>query len=103
MMYGVDYSDPGLRRFINEYIKAGGSKDLVCYVGYFSRASKNEKMSTVSVQEMIKTIYDNCVTKYTPEETELYQRMVNVLASRIPKDEIRKKRTKIIKFTKEIK
>ena len=103
MMYGVDYSDPGLRRFINEYIKAGGSKDLVCYVGYFSRASKNEKMSTVSVQEMIKTIYDNCVTKYTPEETELHQRMVNVLASRIPKDEIRKKRTKIIKFTKEIK
>ena len=49
MMYGVDYSDPGLRSFIIEYIKAGGSKDLVCYIGYFSRASQSEKMDTIFI------------------------------------------------------
>lgn len=32
MAYGVDRSDPGLRLFMNEYIKAGGSKNLVCYI-----------------------------------------------------------------------
>ena len=46
MMYAVDRSDPGLRLFMNEYIKSGGSKDLECYVGYFSRASKKEKLDT---------------------------------------------------------
>lgn len=30
MMYAIDYSDPGLRLFINEYIKTGGCKDLEC-------------------------------------------------------------------------
>ncbi|MDD6879928.1 MAG: hypothetical protein PUD59_06915, partial [bacterium] len=94
MMYGVDYSDPGLRSFINEYIKAGGSKDLLCYVGYFSRASKNEKMDTVSVQEMIKKVHNDCITKYTPEETELHQRMINALASQIDQDEVRKEKVK---------
>ena len=80
MMYGVDYSDPGLRSFVIEYIKAGGSKDLLCYIGYFSRASQSEKMDTVSVAEILRTCHNDCVTKYTPEETALHQRMVNVLA-----------------------
>ena len=43
MKYGVDYSDPGLRSFILEYIKSGGRKDLKCYVGYFYRTNDNEK------------------------------------------------------------
>ena len=55
MMYAVDFSDPGLRLFMNEYIKAGGSKDLKCYVGYFSRASKNEKVYTTTIQDLILT------------------------------------------------
>ena len=55
MIYGIDYSDPGLRKFINEYIKAGGSKYLVCYVGYFSRPCKYKKFKTVSISEVLKT------------------------------------------------
>ena len=53
MMYGVDTSDPGLKQFVDEYIKAGGSKDLVCYGNYFSRSSKNEKLETIKVREII--------------------------------------------------
>lgn len=59
MMYGVNYSDPGLREFINEYIKAGGSTDLVCYVDYFVRKNKKEKTYTVSIQELIKYLHDD--------------------------------------------
>lgn len=81
MKYAIDYSDPGLRSFIIEYIKAGGFKNLVCYVGYFNRAHKNEKMDTVTIQEMLKTIHHDSLTKYTPEETELHQKIVNLLAN----------------------
>lgn len=102
MMYGVDYSDPGLRRFMNEYIKAGGSKDLICYVGYFSRASKNEKIDIVSMQELIQSIHNDCATKYTPEETKLYQRMVNALASQIDKDEIKKEEVKQLRLQRKL-
>lgn len=82
MMYGVDYSDPGLRDFINEYIKAGGSKDILCYEGYFNRACKSEPIATVSVQEMIKSL------KYTSEETTLHQKMVNALARQVEQEEV---------------
>lgn len=94
MMYGVDFTDPGLRSFINEYIKAGGSKDLVCYVDYFTRARQNQKMDTVTVQEMIKTVYNDCVTKYTEEETELHQRLVNALANKVDSNKVKKLRKK---------
>lgn len=92
MMYGIDDSDPDLREFINKYIKAGGSKYLICYVGYFSRARKNEKVDTVSIEELIKTVYNNYVSKYTSEETELHQRLVNVLARQIDNNELEKKK-----------
>jgi len=88
MMYGVDYSDPGLRRFINEYIKAGGSKDLICYVGYFSKKHKMQKLDTVSIQELLLTQGNNGIGFYTEEETEYHQRIVNALASQINQDEV---------------
>ena len=102
MMYGVDYSDPGLRKFINEYIKAGGSKDLLCYVGYFSRASKTEKIDIVSMQELIRSIHNDCATKYTPEETELHQRMVNALASQVDIEEIKKEKVKQLRLQRKL-
>lgn len=97
MIYGVDYSDPGLRRFINEYIKSGGSKDLICYVNYFSRAGKHEDLDTVSVQEMIKKVSNNAVTFYTLEEDKLHQELVNVLASQINYDVVKKEEKEEIK------
>lgn len=80
MAYGVDRTDPGLRLFINEYIKAGGSENLLCYNGYGSRASKYEKIPTVTVQELLKTQSNSASNLYTPEETELHQRLVNALS-----------------------
>ena len=102
MIYGVDYSDPGLRQFINEYIKAGGSKNLICYVGYFFRASKKEKIDTVSMQKLIQSVHHDCVTKYTPEETELHQRMVNALASQIDTDEVKKEEVKQLRLQRKL-
>ena len=100
MTYGVDYSDPGLRNFIIEYIKAGGSKDLVCYIGYFSRASQSEKIDTVSVGEILRTRHNDCATKFTPEETALHQRLVNALASQIDPEEVRKEKAKQLSLEK---
>lgn len=103
MMYGVDYQDPWLRIFINEYIKAGGSTDLLCYVGYFSRACKSEKMDTVSVQEMLKSFSNDCNVKYTPEETALHQRMVNALASQVDQDKVKKEEVKQLRLQRKLK
>lgn len=89
MMYAVDYSDPGLKKFLIEYIKAGGSKDLMCYVGYFSRISNDESLHTVSVESLLKTVHNNCEEKYTTEETALHQRFVDALSSQIDQEELR--------------
>ncbi len=95
MTYGVDYSDPGLRLFMNEYIKAGGSKELICYVNYFSRASKYEKLNTVTMRELIKTQWNNAATFYTPEEDELHQRLVNALSRQINHDDLSEEQKKV--------
>lgn len=102
MMYGVDYSDPGLRSFIIEYIKAGGSKDLVCYIGYFSKSSQNRKIDTVSVEEMLRTCHNDFVTKYTPEEAALYQRMINVLACQVDQEIVRKEEAKQLRLQRKL-
>ena len=102
MMYAVDNSDPGLRLFINEYIKAGGSKELECYVGYFSRASKKEKLNTISVQELILTQNNNAATFYTPEEGELHQRFVNAIASQLDQDVVKKKEVKQLRIKRKL-
>ena len=91
MMYGVNKSDPGLRLFMNEYIKAGGSKNLKCYVNYFSRTSKYEKLSTTTIQDLI------MFKDYTPEEKELHQKLVNSISSLINQEELLKEQEKIKK------
>ena len=80
MMYGVDCTSPGLRSFMNEYFKAGGSKDLVCYSNYFTRASREEKIDTISLRELILRQSENAEIFYTPEETQLHQRLVKTLS-----------------------
>ena len=83
MKYAVDLFDPGLRLFMNEYIKAGGSKDLKCYINYFSRTNKEEQVKTTTIQDLILTQNNNAATFYTPEEHELHQRIVNALANKM--------------------
>lgn len=102
MMYAVDLSDPDLRLFVNEYIKAGGSKDLMCYVGYFSREKKLEKLDIVTIQKLILTRSNNCATFYTKEETELHQRMVNAISNQIDYDEVRKEEVKQLRLQRKL-
>ena len=102
MMYAIDRSDPGLRLFINEYIKAGGSKDLICYVGYFSRTNKMKRLDTISIQDLILTQNNNAATFYTTEETALHQRMVNVLASQVDQEEVRKEEVKRLRLERKL-
>ena len=102
MMYAIDRSDPGLRLFINEYIKAGGSKDLICYIGYFSRTNKMQKLDTISIQNLILTQNNNAATFYTPEETALHQRMVNALASQVDQDEVKKEEVKQLRLQRRL-
>ena len=102
MMYAVDYSDPGLRLFMNEYIKAGGSKDLKCYVGYFSRTSKNEKVYTTTIQDLILTQNNNAATFYTPEEHELHQRIVNAIASQVDHEVVRQEEVKQLRLERKL-
>lgn len=83
MMYAADTSDPNLREFINEYLKAGGYTDLTCYENYFCRASKWDQVSKITVAELL-----SIKQEYTEEEQELHERLVNVLASRINQTEL---------------
>lgn len=102
MMYAVDRSDPGLRLFMNEYIKSGGSKDLECYVGYFSRASKKEKLDTVTIQDLILTLWNDAATFYTPEEDELHQRLANAIASQVDQETVKQEEVKRLRLERKL-
>lgn len=98
MMYAVDLSDPGLRKFMNEYIKAGGSKNLLCYIGYFFRTNKKQKLKTVPIERLILILNNNAATFYTPEETELHQKLANALNYKLGQDISNQDETKRLKL-----
>lgn len=102
MMYAIDRSDPGLRLFINEYIKNGGSKDLLCYIDYFHSVLVDKKVDTISIQNLILTQNNDAATFYTPEETELHQRLVNALSSQVNYEEVRKEQVKQLRLQRKI-
>ncbi len=102
VMYGADYSDPGLRRFINEYIKAGGSKELVCYSGYFTCTNQYSILGVTTVEKILNSQWNNGLEKYTPEETLLHQRLVNVLVSQIDPKVVRKEKAKQLRIERKL-
>lgn len=97
MSYGFDYSDPELKAFINEYIKAGGSKDLKCYEDYFWKINNKDKVNTVSIQKILLDLND-----YTSEEIELYQKLVNVLNSQVDQDYIKNEEVKRLRLERKL-
>ncbi len=97
MMYGVDYSDPGLRIFINEYLKAGGTTSLECLVEYFERAFKNAPLKRTTIEKLL--MY---YREYTPEENELHQRLVNILGSQVNPDEVKKEEVKRLRLERKL-
>ncbi len=91
MKYAVDFTDLGLRNFINEYIKAGGSKYLNCYLDYFSKTG--EKLDTITIQELILT-----KKPYTLEETKLHQRLIDCLMQQIDLAKLNQEEIKSLKL-----
>ena len=91
MKYAVDYSDPGLESFALEYLNAGGSKNLECYEGYLLRTSNRGRLKTVTVGELITKENDKKEGK-SLEETEVYQKLVNVLASQVDQETVKKEK-----------
>jgi len=75
MQYGGDTTDPYLRNFINEYLKAGGTQDLVCYRNYFMRASANENPESLTIRELLKLHNEP-----TQEELDTIRRIAKILA-----------------------
>ena len=92
MKYCVDYSDPGLREFINTYLKAGGSKELECYENYFTRTSDNEALTTITIRDLLLKQKNNEKSFFTKKEDESHQNLVNTLA-KIRKKTLHKKKT----------
>ena len=95
MMYAVDMSDPGLREFIVEYIKAGGHTDLECYIDYFSKVYENEEIDTITIRELLLQHKNN---EYTQEENELHSRLVSILASQVDQTVVRQEERKRLRL-----
>lgn len=102
MIYAIDYSDPGLRKFINEYLKSGGKKDLICYIGYFDRTSKIDELNTTTIEELLKTVNNDCCSKYTEEETVLQEALVRILTSQLEKEELKKEEIKQLRLQRKL-
>lgn len=100
MMYAVDYSDGRLKEFVNLYLKAGGRKDLICFTNYKCRSRKKEKLKTITIQELINNW--NNMAKYTPEEDELHQRLVNTLAIQIDNEIVKKEEVKRLRLERKL-
>ena len=79
MRYGIDHSDPGLLDFINEYIKAGGTKDLVCISNYFSREKKNQFLDTEKIIDIINREVKYCSLGYSDYDKENYNLIKSIL------------------------
>ena len=90
MVYGVNYDNPRLRLFINEYIKLGGKKDLLCLENYGNNSNNTTFgiLTTVRVIDLIRHIHHNQNSKYTPEENNLHNELIGLLASQVPYEEI---------------
>lgn len=97
MMHGVDFSDPGLRDFSNEYIKAGGSIDLECYQNYFSKTRDRQKLNTIKLGEIYKF-----KGHYTPEEKELHQRLATALKNSYNEEEVEKEKVKQLRIERKL-
>ena len=90
MMFGVDYPDSGLRLFVNEYIKAGGSPNLECYMEYFFQMPEIDHVDTITIQQIIKSYGYSTSSFYTPEEDTLHQRLVDALNVQVQRQKIKK-------------
>ena len=52
MIFGVDTSDPNLCDFIDEYIELGGNLDLECYLNYYEKEKKYQRIDKVFLRDV---------------------------------------------------
>ena len=78
MKYGVERSDLAIRQFVSEYIKAGGTPDLECYLGYFHAGANKEELPIISIREILEQF-----KIFTPEEVELHKKLASILRNRV--------------------
>lgn len=96
MMYGMDITDPALKVFMNEYLKAGGKKDLACYINYFSLINQYQEVDMITVDEMLKIEVNN--KKYTEEEKSLYKEFLTAISNKIDPIELEKEQVKQLRL-----
>ena len=92
LKYGLFYHHPEVKPFINEYLKSGGSKDLVCLENYFHDQYTREKFEKTTLQEIIK--YFNSGDCYTKEEFEIGKELIKVLKIKLNDKKIEKEEAK---------
>lgn len=108
LQYGLARVDVDLKKFIFEYLNAGGNKNLVCYPNYYSRESKFEKLDTITIQEIIDKYYKEWYEEPEKEEettdnsVELKQRLVNVLAGSINQEELQREKVKQLRLERKL-
>jgi len=102
MMYGVDYDLDNSRIFINEYLKLGGSSDLLCYINPFLRTSLDGKVKAIPVFTILKESSYSKESKYTPEEVELQQKLVSILNNQIDSDLLEKEKVRQLRIERKL-
>jgi len=98
MICGIDGSYSNEEFIINEYLKSGGTIDLVCYVGYYRRKSKYENLPTATIKELIQAKNNG----YSKEKNKLYERLVVSLANNINIDELQKEQVNQLRLERKI-
>lgn len=101
MMYGIDTSDTNLRCFINEYLKSGGSVNLICFANYFS-SDRCGELEKCELSEVLKESSASKEQKYTKEETDLHQRLVDSLSTQIDPDTLKKEKVKQLRIMRRL-
>lgn len=83
MMYGVDESDPYLGNFILEYLKAGGSTNLVCLINYFSKTKDFIQYNLITLDSIINLVINDLIKTDIPDNVNLAIKLTNILNSKL--------------------
>ncbi len=59
-------------------------------------------MDTVTVQDLILTLWNDAATFYTPEENELHQRFVNALSSQVDHEAVKQEKVKQLRLDRKL-
>jgi len=99
MTYGINSMCSEDTTLIHEYLNAGGSRDLVCYINYFYNKTMNNPHETVRLGTIVEfEEMQQEEEKEKTEKTQLRQRLVNVLAGQIDEEEYTKENVKRLRI-----